>query len=62
MVKAILDKKFLTVQADSSGELFLEFPDDLLDTMNWKPGDTIIWTELPNGNGYNVEKAKTYER
>lgn len=60
MVKAILDKKFLTVQADSSGELFLEFPDDLLDTMNWKPGDTIIWTELPNGNGYSVEKAKTH--
>jgi len=61
MVKAILNKKFLTVQADSSGELFLEFPDDLLDTMNWKPGDTIIWTELPNGNGYNVEKAKTHD-
>ena len=62
MVKAILNKKFIEVQADSSGELFLEFPDDLLDTMNWKPGDTIIWTELPNGNGYSVEKAKTHER
>ena len=59
-MKAILDKKFLTVQADSDGELFLEFPDDLLDTMSWKPGDVIIWTELPNGNGYNVEKAKTH--
>ena len=33
-MKAILDKKFLTVQADSDGELFLEFPDDLLDTMS----------------------------
>ena len=62
MVKAILNKKFLTVQADSSGELFLEFPDDLLDNMNWKPGDTIIWTELPNGLGYSVEKAKTHDR
>ena len=62
MVKAILNKKYLTVQKDDEGELFLEFPDDLLDTMNWEPGDTIIWTELPNGNGYNVEKAKTYER
>jgi hypothetical protein len=62
MVKAILNKKYLTVQKDDDGELLLEFPDDLLDTMNWEPGDTIIWTELPNGNGYNVEKAKTYER
>ena len=61
MVKAILNKKYLTVQKDDDGELFLEFPDDLLDTMNWEPGDTIIWTELPNGNGYSVEKAKTHD-
>ena len=61
MVKAILNKKYLTVQKDDDGELFLEFPDDLLDTMNWEPGDTIIWTELPNGNGYTVEKAKTHD-
>ena len=60
MVKAILDKKFLKVEQDSDGELFMEFPDDLLDNMNWKPGDVIIWTELPNGNGYTVEKAKTH--
>lgn len=61
MVKAILDKKFLTVQEDSDGELFLEFPDDLLERMQWKPGDVIIWTELPNGNGYSVSKAKTHD-
>ena len=61
MVKAILDRKFLTVQEDADGELFLEFPDDLLDTMNWKPGDVIVWSEMPNGLGYTVEKAKTHE-
>ena len=59
-MKAILDKKFLTVQADSDGEFFLEFPDDLLDNLGWKVGDVIIWTELPNGNGYSIEKAKTH--
>jgi len=61
MAKAILDKKFLTVQKDTDGELFLEFPDDLLEKMNWKPGDVIVWTELPNGAGYSVTKAKTFD-
>ena len=61
MAKAILDKKFLTVQKDTDGELFLEFPDDLLEKMNWKPGDVIVWTELPNGTGYSVTKAKTFD-
>ena len=61
MAKAILNKKFLAVQADADGELFLEFPDDLLDTMNWQVGDNLVWTELPNGQGYTVEKVKTHE-
>jgi len=61
MVKAVLDKKFIQVQEDEDGELFLEFPDDLLDTMGWKTGDTISWTELPNGEGYSVQKVKTYD-
>ena len=33
----------MEVQADSDGELFLEFPDELLDAMNWSAGDTLIW-------------------
>jgi len=41
----------LTVQEDSdNGELFLEFPDDMLETMNWKEGDTIVWTDNENGS------------
>ena len=60
MAKAILDKKFLTVQEDSDG-LFLEFPDDLLEAMDWKPGDVITWTELPSGIGYSVTKTKTLD-
>lgn len=59
MPRAFVNKKFLTVQEDANGELFLEFPDDLLDAMNWKPGDVIVWTEMVNGQGYTIEKAKT---
>lgn len=58
MVKAILVKKFVEVQADENGELFIEFPDELLDEMKWHVGDQLIWTELPNGQGWNVTKAK----
>jgi len=58
MVKAILVKKFVEVQADENGELFIEFPDELLDEMKWNVGDQLIWTELPNGQGWNVTKAK----
>ena len=58
MVKAILTKKFVVVQKDHDGELFIEFPDDLLDSMDWQENDQLIWTEMPNGNGYTVTKAK----
>jgi hypothetical protein len=62
MVKAVVDKKFLQVQKDEeSGELYMEFPDDLLENMDWNPGDTIVWTELSNGMGYTVEKVKTVD-
>ena len=41
----------LTVQEDSdNGELFLEFPDDMLEMMNWEEGDTIVWTDNENGS------------
>ena len=41
----------LTVQEDSdNGELFLEFPDDMLETMDWQEGDTIVWTDNENGS------------
>lgn len=39
----------MKVQEDSSGELFLEFPEDLLEQMSWKSGDNLIWTESKNG-------------
>ena len=57
MVKAVLKKQFLLVQEDEDGELFIEFPDDLLTEMNWKSGDQLIWTEMPNGIGYSVTKT-----
>jgi len=43
-------KKYtLNVEQDSNGELFLNFPDELLNQMGWDPGDVLLWEELPEG-------------
>ena len=31
------------VQEDANGELFLQFPEDLMAELGWKEGDTINW-------------------
>jgi hypothetical protein len=31
------------VQEDEHGELFLQFPDDLMAQLGWTEGDTINW-------------------
>lgn len=37
------------------GELALEFPDDLLETMGWKPGDTLLWEQ--KGESWTLSKV-----
>jgi bifunctional DNA-binding transcriptional regulator/antitoxin component of YhaV-PrlF toxin-antitoxin module len=34
---------------DGSGDLVLPFPQDFLDTVGWKEGDTLEWED--NGDG-----------
>jgi len=43
------------VDADSNGELFLSFPDALLNQVGWDVGDKLIWEELPDGS-YMIRK------
>ena len=39
------------VQLDEeSGELYLGFPDDLMEVMNLEAGDTIIWNQNEDGS------------
>jgi bifunctional DNA-binding transcriptional regulator/antitoxin component of YhaV-PrlF toxin-antitoxin module len=33
----------LEVEEDEQGDLFLTFPDELMDEMNWKEGDILNW-------------------
>jgi len=33
----------IDVQEDENGELFLQFPDDLMEQLGWAEGDIINW-------------------
>lgn len=31
-------------------EPFIEFPDELMEGLDWKEGDTLQWEEMPDGS------------
>ena len=49
----------LEVQQDDSGELFIEFPDNVMKQMGWSAGDILTWTQQDNGNWLITKKETT---
>lgn len=45
---------------DENGELVLEFPEDLLKTMNWSVGTVLEWTDNKDGS-WSIGKKMTSE-
>lgn len=46
----------ITLEEDpETGELILPFPPELLETVGWKEGDTLLWTPSEN-NSYILTK------
>jgi hypothetical protein len=40
----------LTVNEDpQTGDLYLQFSDDLLEKLGWEPGDNLAWIDNENG-------------
>ncbi len=39
-----------TVQEDEHGELFIVFPEDLVQQLAWKDGDTVVWNIREDGS------------
>jgi bifunctional DNA-binding transcriptional regulator/antitoxin component of YhaV-PrlF toxin-antitoxin module len=39
----------LPIKEDDDGELILEFPDELMEEVEWKIGDVIEWTDYGDG-------------
>jgi len=47
----------IPVQKDpETGELIIEFPQDLFEQTGWKLGDTVVWVD--NGDGSWTLKTK----
>jgi|TARA_B110000444_G_scaffold72601_1_gene68237 hypothetical protein len=42
-------KWILPVAVNKDGDTIIEFPDDLLNVVDWKEGDTLDWTVDGNG-------------
>lgn len=46
------------IQEDENGELFLQFPDDLMEQLGWHEGDIIDWDIDDATGNITVRKAK----
>ena len=53
----------IEIQENESGDLFIEFPDDLIDELGWQEGDILNWdlkgdgivlSKVHDPNGYEV--------
>lgn len=48
----------LIIQEDpDTGELFVEFPQRLLQQLGWKEGDDLEWVEMPDGS-WSIKKVE----
>ena len=55
----------IEIQEDNSGDLFIEFPDELIDELGWQEGDILNWdlkgsgivlSKVHDASGYQVEE------
>jgi bifunctional DNA-binding transcriptional regulator/antitoxin component of YhaV-PrlF toxin-antitoxin module len=45
-----MDKKYtLQVQEDSEGQLYFEFPEEVMQELGWSEGDELLWEETDGG-------------
>lgn len=54
-----MSKKYtLDVQEDAEGELFIEFPDEMMAEVGWKTGDILDWKDNKDGS-WSLTKKET---
>lgn len=55
----------IEIQEADSGDLFIEFPDELIDELSWQEGDVLNWdlkgagivlSKVHDAAGYQVEE------
>lgn len=42
--------KQVVVKVDDDGEYYIDLTDEMLEALDVKPGDTVIWRELKDGS------------
>jgi bifunctional DNA-binding transcriptional regulator/antitoxin component of YhaV-PrlF toxin-antitoxin module len=56
----------IEIQENNSGDLFIEFPDELIDELGWQEGDILNWdlkgdgivlSKVHDASGYQVEEG-----
>lgn len=52
-IKTYLSK----IEEDDSQGLVVTFPEELINALNWKPGDLLVWAQLDT-DGFVVSKFK----
>jgi hypothetical protein len=48
----------LDVKKNDAGELYVEFPDDLMNSVGWHVGDTLVWDDRKDGSWSLSKKDK----
>jgi bifunctional DNA-binding transcriptional regulator/antitoxin component of YhaV-PrlF toxin-antitoxin module len=43
------ESHIIPITLDDDGELMITFPDELMDSLNWKAGDVVEWIDGGNG-------------
>lgn len=53
----------ITLEEDpETGELIMPLPAELLESQDWKIGDTLVWNEDPETGSYTLSKSKNNEQ
>ena len=50
-----------TVQEDKEGNLFIELPPELLNSLGWIEGDELVWDEMEVDDDGNFKRAVIYK-
>jgi bifunctional DNA-binding transcriptional regulator/antitoxin component of YhaV-PrlF toxin-antitoxin module len=50
----------LEIQEDDNGDLFIQFPDDVIEELGWEEGDILEWKL--KGNGVVLSKLNDSDR
>jgi bifunctional DNA-binding transcriptional regulator/antitoxin component of YhaV-PrlF toxin-antitoxin module len=50
----------LEIQEDDNGDLFIQFPDDVIEELGWEVGDILEWKL--KGNGVVLSKLNDSDR